>query len=427
MEDNSKQKPKILYVITQGEWGGAQRYVYDLATNLKDDFEVLLAVGEKKGKKDLQNKVLNPKPLPTGQAGATLNKSKIQIIQLKHLRRNISIIHDILAVFELAKLYRTLKPDIVHLNSSKAGTIGSLAKSLTKLDSRFHGNDKMEVIYTVHGWVFNEPRRKVGRWLYRFLERMTARWKDKIIVLSDKDLADGVELGIDKKKLVNIPLGIEMPRFLEREEARRQIARLSHCPIVNTNKIWVGTIANLYKTKGLDVLIETVNLLKRDSSASLRSARNDSVRFVVIGEGPERENLESRIMNYELGDTIFLTGTIDNASQYLPAFDLFVLPSRKEGLPYTLLEAMAQGTPIIATNTGGVSSLIKDKENGILVEPENSQQLSNALSWAIKNYREMKKRAERASGDVKLLTIGKMTCLTKITYFHHLPVEESMK
>src|SRR3989338_4857857 len=127
------KKLKILYVITQGEWGGAQRYIFDLATNLADDFDVTVAVGEKQGKTDLQKKLGN---WETRKLKTTDNKNteyRIQNIGLKHLKRNISPIHDILAVFELAKLYRNLKPDIVHLNSSKAGILGSLAKFVCQI------------------------------------------------------------------------------------------------------------------------------------------------------------------------------------------------------------------------------------------------------------------------------------------------------
>ena len=107
-----KIKPKLLYVITQGQWGGAQKYVYDLSLALREEFEIIVAVGEPNDKPDLQNR---------------LKKANLSYIQLRHLRRAISPWHDLLAIFELRGLYRKLKPSIVHLNSSKAGILGSLA------------------------------------------------------------------------------------------------------------------------------------------------------------------------------------------------------------------------------------------------------------------------------------------------------------
>src|SRR3989338_10235564 len=99
-------KPKLLYVITQGAWGGAQKFVFDLATSLADDFDVIVAVGEPKGAQDLQTRI-------------TYHVSRIKMIQLQHLERRILPIHDILAVLELRKLFKKLKPSIIHLNSSK--------------------------------------------------------------------------------------------------------------------------------------------------------------------------------------------------------------------------------------------------------------------------------------------------------------------
>ena len=183
-------KQKLLYIITQGEWGGAQRHVFDLATNLADEFDITVAVGEQDGRHDLQQKL-------------QIN-SKIQIVQLKHLIRPVSPIHDILALFEIAKLYKTLKPDIVHLNSSKAGITGSFAKLFVKNCKLKIENCKL--IYTVHGWVFNEPLGRAKKALYRWLEKFTARWKKKIIVLSDFDHQTGQKAGREKEE--NIAGGI---------------------------------------------------------------------------------------------------------------------------------------------------------------------------------------------------------------------------
>ena len=386
-------KTKILHIITKGEWGGAQRYVFDLATNLSQNFDVTLAVGEMKGRPDLQDKIerLSAK----GGSASGGKDCKITIIQLKHMVRSISPIHDVLAILELAKLYKTLGPDIVHLNSSKAGITGSIAMLLQIK------NNKLKIIYTVHGWIFNEPTRKIGRWLYRFLEKFTARWKDKIIVLSEQDFLSGKQLGIPEKKLVKIPLGIEMPKFLDREEARKKIfsiikQRDSSVAALPQNDKYIGTTANLYKTKGLDVLIEAVNDVVNVSAQGGSASGGENVKFVVIGEGPERKNLESLIKKYHLENTVFLIGAVDNAAQYLRAFDLFVLPSRKEGLPYTLLEAAAGKIPVVATDVGGVPSLIENKKTGLLIQSENSRKLTDALLYALENPTKMRQMAEHA-------------------------------
>ncbi|MFA6427550.1 MAG: glycosyltransferase [Candidatus Magasanikbacteria bacterium] len=367
---------KILFVITQGEWGGAQRYVFDIATRLDNDFDITIAIGELRAKNDLQEKI---KRL-SDQVESVLDgkDQKIKIVELRHLIRAISPMHDILAIFELRRLYKILKPNIIHLNSSKAGIVGSVAKSLIF-------NLESSTIYTVHGWVFNEPTRKIGRLLYRFLEKITSRWKDKIIVLSDRDLRDGIKLGIDKSKFVKIPLGIKIPHFLHKEEARGILSKISNIQYPISN-ILVGTIANLYPSKGIDVLIEAAKIINIQYPIS-------NIQFVVIGEGSERKKLESLIANYKL-QNIHLIGSVENAAQYLKAFDIFVLPSRKEGLPYTLLEAMSAGLPIIASDVGGISSLIDNKINGLIIphgQPEKLTKMIVSLSCNTKLREEIKK------------------------------------
>ncbi len=374
-------KLKILYIVTQGEWGGAQRYVFDLATNLANEFVITIAIGEPEGRCDLQDKM---KQWNEGRGTRDVN-----IIQLKHLVRKISPIHDILAIFELAKLYKTIKPDIIHLNSSKASILGSFAFS-------FFVPRASSDIYTVHGWVFNEPLNQFKKTLYRWLEKFTAKWKDKIIVLSDSDYQTGQQAGISTNKLIKIPLGISPPIFLSKEKARQELSKLSHISYLPSHTI-VGTIANLYPTKGLDTLIEAINIINIKYQIS-------NIKFFIVGDGPEKNNLQSLITKYGL-QNVHLLGAIDNAAQYLPAFDIFVLPSRKEGMPYTLLEAVAAGLPIVATNVGGVKELIIDAI--ILNDPKI---LAEKIIQTIKNPIYQYKNTT---------PLGEMLEKTKTTYFSY--------
>lgn len=346
-----KSQAKILFVITQGFWGGAQKYVLDLALNLASEFNVHIAVGSNDAKIFEQR--------------FTHLTSPPKIHSLQHLQRNISPLQDILAIFELRRLYRQIQPDIVHLNSSKAGILGSLART-----------PQTKIIYTAHGWVFLEPLGKIRQTLYRLLEKYTAKKKDAIIVLSEQDRTIAEQqLNIPAPKLTVIPLGIEPIEFLDKETA--QTALKNRETSLDPTKTWIGTIANHYPTKGLDILIEAVSLLSE-------SERN-TLQFCIIGEGPEKKNLQEKIIHAGLGQTIFLLPFLDNASTYLPAFDLFVLPSRKEGLPYVLIEAMQAGLPLVATKVGGVPSLITPEKNGWIALPNNSSNLSKALAQSLEH------------------------------------------
>jgi len=384
MNKSIENKKRILYVITQGVWGGAQRYIFDLVSNLSDDFEIIVAVGTCDCAPDLQNKLIQ--------------YPNVKLAQLKHLVRPISPWRDFLAVFELANLYRQIKPNIIHLNSSKAGVIGSLAKLFNNLTIWQFNN--LNIIYTVHGWVFNEPLNKYKKEIYFWSEKITARWKNKIIVLSKEDEKDALnELGLDKDKINFIPLGIVKENFLDKKSAREFIEKKAGYKMDQV-KLFV-TVANLFPTKGLDILIEAVNQNKTEL--------NGKAKFVIIGEGPERSHLTTQIKKNNLEELILLVGSAPDASRYLSAFDFFVLPSRKEGLPYTILEALQAKIPIIATAVGGVPSLIKNKDNGLLVLPNNSKALADVILYATTHSEEMKAMADKQTESHELAEMLKGT------------------
>lgn len=355
---------KILYIVTQSEHGGAQRYVLDLATHLnKSQYEIHVA---------------------TGGGGWLLDSAraqKINVHHLKHLTRNISLISDIAAYFELKKLIFGINPDIVHLNSSKAGFLGSVAAKSAKIP---------KIIYTAHGFVFNEPMNPVKLWLYKKAEILSSKRINKIICVSEYDRTTGIKAGINADKLITIHNGIDTDiKFLSKDDARKALRE-------KNNGLWIGCIANFYHTKGLDILIQAMTKI--------------DAQLTIIGDGILRAKLEEQIKNLGLEKKIILLGSIENASRYLLAFDLFVLPSRKEGLSYTLLEAAATGIPIVATKVGGTPEIIKDNINGYLAEPSNSEDLAQKINHALVNPLDSKLSDEFSSNKMleKTLAIYKV-------------------
>lgn len=393
-----EKKKKIIYLVTQSEWGGAQKYVFDLATKLpKEEFEVLVAAGFGDGSLDHAR--------DQGELFKKLEACHIPCLKLKHTVRAIKPIKEVLAFFELLSLFKKERPDIIHLNSSKIGILGSLAGKTHKLIT----NNKLLITSTVHGWVFTEPLSWFQKKLYYFLEKWTARLKDKIITVSEADRQIALKHKFAKpEKIITINNGLPTDiNFLSRDDAKEYIISffqnvssvIARTPSeseeaeaisTKTRKIAsaalrqaqdglamtgkqskvIGTIANLYPTKGLNYLIEAAAILIKNYP---------DLMFLVIGDGQEKKNLELKIKNLGLEDRFFLLGTIERAYQYLKAFDVFVLPSIKEGWPYTLLEALAAGVPIIATTVGGVPEIIKDGENGLLVSPAAPDQLAQAI------------------------------------------------
>ncbi|MDI6591922.1 MAG: glycosyltransferase family 4 protein [Patescibacteria group bacterium] len=360
---------KILFLVTQSEFGGAQHYIFEVARNLDlKKYKVLVAAGE-----------------GDGEFFKKLESVQIQYISLKQMKRIPWPWQIFLAVKEIFILLKREKPDILFLASTTAGLLGSFTAFLFKLITK---NYKLRTIYRIGGWAFRDPR---PFWLNRiifWLEKWTSPFKDKIIVNSEIDRESAIKSKIaPPEKIVKIYNGIDVNNldFLSKEKARNILVKNLSFNI--KDGIIIGTVANFYKTKGLKYLIEAANLLKNKTEIS----------FLLIGEGKERSKLEALIKKKGLEDNFFLLGRISNAYRYFKAFDVFVLPSLKEGFPWVILEAMGAGLPIIATRTGALPEIIENGINGILVEPKDSQ----ALALAIKKILENKKLAEKFGQNAK--------------------------
>lgn len=330
----TKEKKKIFYIITKGNWGGAQRYVYDLSTSLpKDKFDVLVIHG--------QGEIL----------GNRLEAEGVKTLKMPEMERDINIFSEIVIFFKLLKIFFNEKPDIVHLNSSKAGGLGALAARLSFTP---------KIIFTVHGWPFNENVSLLSKLTRRFLSYLTVFLSTKTITISKEDYKQA------PFKTVLIHNAIKDIDFKDRDSARNFLSELTKAP---KDKVWIATISELHKNKGLEYLIQAVSKLK------------ERPIVFIIGGGEEKKNLSELIEKLNLEKNIFLMGFIKNASMYLKAFDIFTLTSIKEGYPYVLLEAGLAELPVIGSNISGIRDII-DSESGVLVEREK---ISEAIEKLLKN------------------------------------------
>jgi glycosyltransferase involved in cell wall biosynthesis len=225
---------------------------------------------------------------------------------------------------------------------------------------------KAKILYTAHGWVFRESLPFWTRTLYFLMERIAARGRDGTIVLSKSEKGIAARwLGIPAERLAAIPHGL-----LEQQPPLPRDAALRELMLPADERLTIGVIANFYRTKGLDVLLAA---LARPELSGV------PFRLAVIGDGPERPMLEAMIGRLDMPrrSDIRLLGGRPDAARCLAAFDLFVLPSRKEGLPFVLLEALAAGLPIIATDVGAVRETLA--EAGIIVPPGDPARLAEAI------------------------------------------------
>lgn len=354
----SGRKKKILYCITKSNWGGAQRYVYDLATGIpRGKFEIAVVLGG------------------NGQLKEKLEIAGIRTISINALKRDVGIINDISSFFALIKIFKSEKPDIVHLNSSKIGGLGGLAGRIARVK---------KIIFTAHGWAYNEERRLPQKIAIAILHFITVALSHLTIAVSEKARDQFRSVGLMKNKIAVIRNGIGEIEFMEKEKARRELVevRLQQAEkvkeAIRSEPLWIGTISELHKNKGLSYAIEAV---KNHLEASLPSS--PKVIFIIMGEGEERKNLEEIIKINRLEDSVFLIGNVENASSYLKAFDIFTLTSITEALPYAILEAGKAGVPIVASNVGGISEIIDDMKSGILLQPKKPKEISDAIEYCL--------------------------------------------
>ncbi len=328
---------KILYVITKSNWGGAQRYVYDMAVAAKArGSQVLVAAGGE------------------GELITRLTDAGISVRTITGLSRDISVGDELRAFNQLRKLFKEKRPDVVHLNSSKAG--------LAALAARLSGVKR--IVFTVHGWAWNEARPAWQKLIIRCIYWATLVLVDVAIAVSDTTRAQASGLPFVQKKFRVVHNGLSHISFLSRAEARKKL--LPGSP----RTFWIGTIAELHPVKGLDVLIEAFEHMTVDFPEA---------ELVIIGEGEERGALERQMKIEGVSGRSHLVGQVANASETLSAFDMFVLPSRSEALGYVLLEAGLAGLPVVATNVGGIPEIITDTVTGLLVPPDNRELLTDAM------------------------------------------------
>lgn len=383
-------KQKILYIITKDDIGGAQKYINDLAKNLdKNLFEIKILYGNK----DI--KWLSNKTSPW-----------------------FLFLNDWLAIAELVKIYKKEKPDIIHLNSSKAGVIGSLAAQIYKVACRMSHVTCPRVIFTAHGWVFNPTNALPApvRWFYILIHKFSALFQDKIICVSEYDYKLAIRYKIAPEyKLLTIHNGISSNiKFLDKQAARKEILKklTNYGSQPAADYHWIGSIGRLVKEKNYETFIQAAALIP-------------NAIFFIIGSGLEKKELKMESEKSKVSERFFIIDPTGNDAEYLKAFDIFVMSSIKEGLPYILLEAMTAELPIVVTEAGGIPEIIKNHENGLMVSQKNPEMLAKAIQGLIKNKgiaNELKKTAKKIV--LERFNIKQMIEKTASVYSRQIAVQQ---
>lgn len=336
---------RIFLFITKSEQGGAQTHVAQLTRWFVKHGETVAVMSAPGGWLEREVQRLGAQFFPNPGLSNTTNPVRL----FRSARTFLNAID-------------TFKPDLVACHSTMAGLIGRLSLQ-----------GRIPTIFTAHGWGFTQGASRLRRWILPILERLAGKYSKMLICVSQNDL----ELArtyhiVPDDKLALVYNGVEL-------SDDRKIASSvgGGLPSRNDERVRIYFVGRLAPPKNPFLLVEAFSRLPRELQ--------NKVHITIIGDGPDRERLESLIDTLHLADRVELTGTLPRKEvleRLHSQVDIFVLLSHWEGFPYSILEAMVAGVPIIASRVGGICEAL-EHGSGILIDNDSVEQLTEALTLLI--------------------------------------------
>lgn len=324
--------------ILEATTGGTRRHLVDLSLGLdKTRFAVRVICSH------LRN--------PHFSADIERMRQRGVEVEIVPMMRSLSPVHDLLALFRIIRYLKQNPCDLVHCHSAKAGFLGRLA-------ARFVG---APVVYTPHCFPFLMEVHPFQQFLYFTLEQFAAGFTRHFIAVSESERDTALQAGLCSAEQVTVIYNGVAVCETPSEIRVSEVARF---------EIVVGTVGRLTKQKGQADL--------------LRAARRvvdefPQAKFMLVGSGEDESRLRQLTATLGLEENVVFLGEREDATEMYLLFDVYVLPSLWEALPYTPLEAMAAGKPVVATDVGGVREIIADGETGYLVPPHQPTMLAEKI------------------------------------------------
>lgn len=340
-----ERKIRVLHVAEAA--GGVERYLETLFKYSKDKVENILVCSQNYDYEKFKRLA-----------------DRVIVLKMVH---DIQPSSDIKVERTLRRIIKQLKPDIVYAHSSKAGAFARIAD--------LGLNNK--VIYNPHGWAFNMQQSAKKKEMYKWVEKISAHFCNKIVCISDAERESALREKICKpSKLQVIYNGIDL-------EEIEKIAPMSRAQLgIPKDAFVVGMVGRLSKQKAPDTFVKAAKLIKE---------KIPNAFFLMVGDGELRDQVESLSNQYGLGLSFLITGWVDNPTAYMKIMDVGMLLSRWEGFGLVLPEYMACGVPIVATNVDAIPNIIKDGVNGMLVNKDSFVGVQKVCT-GLKNDTELKDR-----------------------------------
>jgi len=337
---------KILYIL-EATSGGTQKHVIDIAKKIdKSEFQIDIIYSTSRNKHFIE------------ESSGIFNK-----LYGLPFERSASL-SDVSNILRIRKIINQNDYDIVHCHSTKAGLVGRVAAFLSS-----HPN----VIYSPHGFMFCDTRIKMRRLLYLYLEKYLGYLTNKLVAVSgsERDLALEHNI-VPNNKIVTLYNSIDPSDFDDFNYVNKVPEKL----LQNNSEIILGTVGRLYYQKDPKTLIKSFRLI---------NDRFPNTKLIIVGDGPLENECRQLINELNLQDRIELAGYQKNSKAYYKIFDIFLLSSHYEGLPYALLEAMIMGIPSVGTDVVGIKDLIVHGETGYLAKEEDHVGFAKAVINLLEN------------------------------------------
>jgi glycosyltransferase involved in cell wall biosynthesis len=340
---------RILRVIARLNMGGPALHVAYLSAGLRErGYETTVVAGDlAKGEESM---------------AYVAEGLGVPVVTLPGLHREIAPLRDLVATFRLARIMRAERPQILHTHTAKAGAIGRIAVLLA-------GSARPPiVVHTFHGHVLRGYFGRFRSWIFRRLERLLARNTDVLVAVSPEVRDDLVAMRVARPdKFAVIRLGIELGQRVDGADARSATRRILG---VGDECFLVGWIGRMTAVKRTEDVVRAFKLLRDQGFDSC---------LCMVGDGPDFERVLALAGELGVMRHCLFPGYQEEIGPFFGAFDVFVLPSGNEGTPVTAIEALASGCPVVATRVGGVPDVVREGEDGFLVEPGDVGELADRL------------------------------------------------
>lgn len=386
----------ILILDTGKEWGGGTNSLLELLKRIdknKYSFTVVFYYNYKKGsdsdiQKEIEKLGINFILLPQ-KSQATFIKiikevSRILFFYSKKIKKMIIFWIDYFYKIKpnakrIAYIIKDLKIDLLYMNNQPSSNLeGIIASKITGIPSVLHC--RVEPI------------------LNFFEAKLTNSYVNKIICVSEGVKNELIKHKVNTEKCIVVYDGIDISMFPKQsaEEIRKKLE-------ISEKEMTIGTVGSLMKRKRIADLIKVFSII--------RSRIDNEIKLIIVGEGPEKENLIELAKRKNLINDIIFTGFQNDAISYINAFDIFVMPSDKEGLPRVIIEAMLMSKPVVASNKSGPTELVVNGETGFLVPPRNPEAFAEKILLLLRNPALRKQMGEK--GRERIIKNFSIVCCIK--------------